>query len=89
MEKKKHVLQLIQYAYLYYKEHGDIAESSIISFVSGKHKPFSLNIGKLDYKSIVTNFPKHVQNILEEVYNTDIPFEHESTGWFSYCQYCE
>lgn len=89
IEKKKHVLQLIQYAYLYYKEHGDVAESSIISFVSGKHKPFTLNTGKLDYKSIVTNFPKHVQNILEEVYNTDLPFEHESTGWFSYCQYCE
>lgn len=89
IEKNKHVLQLMQYAYMYYKEHGVFAESSIISFVSGKHQPFTLMSKDYKLDEVIKDFPNYIAQILEDIYNTDLPFEHEIKGQFSYCLYCD
>ena len=89
LKSKKHVLQLIQYAYLYYKQHGVIPQSSIISFVSNEQKPFVLKPGKFDMEEIIKDYPSFLGAILEEVYDETIPFEHTIKGWGSYCKYCD
>lgn len=86
---KKHLLQLIQYAFLYHQKHGEIAESSIISFISGNFKPFTIIEKDFDLDDIIINYPKYLGLLLEEMYDEEIPFTHVSKGQFSYCQYCE
>jgi ATP-dependent helicase/nuclease subunit B len=88
MGDKKHVLQLLMYAYLYKQKHGVIPTSSIISFVSNANEPFKLNTQKMDLEEMIDNFPKYISLILEGVYDEDVPFVHNTDQYFSYCQYC-
>jgi len=87
IKNNKHLLQLIQYAYLYYKKNGIIAESSIISFISGEFKPFKLDGKKFNLEEVIKDYPKYLGMILNEIYDTEIPFSHKEAH-FSYCQYC-
>jgi hypothetical protein len=89
MKEKKHILQLMQYAYLYAKKHNVYPESSIISFVSGKHAPFTLNTNKFDYNECIERFPEFLKEIIEDIYDKDVPFSHNSNDFRSYCQYCD
>lgn len=88
MEKKKHVLQLLQYAYLYQQNEGKTALPAIISLVSGKSEPFHLDLKSIDLEDAINDFPKYLEVILHEVYDTDILFSHRDSGFFSYCKYC-
>lgn len=89
MGMKKHVLQLVMYAYLYKQKHNVIPTSSIISFVSKANEPFTLNTQKMDLEEMIENFPKYVGLILEGIYNEDVPFSHNKDQFISYCQYCD
>ncbi|MCR9171312.1 MAG: PD-(D/E)XK nuclease family protein [bacterium] len=88
MSNKKHVLQLLQYAFLYQKNEGKLADPTIISLVSGKSEPFYLDTKSISMQDAVDAFPTYLQTILEHVYDTDIPFQHTDTGFFSFCKYC-
>jgi len=85
---KKHLLQLTQYAYLYYKKHGVIPESCIVSFISEKFQPFILQGKDVDLNEIIINYPTYLGRIMEDMYNSDVPFEH-ADEYFSYCNYCK
>lgn len=87
--KSKHVLQLIQYAFLYKHKHGVLPTSSIISFISGNNVPFVLDTKKSALEDVVDNFPIYIGRILSEMYDDEIPFVHDSSQYFSYCQYCD
>jgi ATP-dependent helicase/DNAse subunit B len=89
MGMKKHVLQLVMYAYLYKQKHNVIPTSSIISFVSKANEPFTLNTQKMDLEEMIENFPKYIGLILEGIYNEDVPFSHNKDQFVSYCQYCD
>ena len=85
----KHVLQLLMYGYLFKQHYGFIPnESSIISFININVGTISLNTGKLSFEKAVDLFPEVIQQILTEIYNTDVPFMHQQNGQFSYCAYC-
>ncbi|MDX2360570.1 MAG: PD-(D/E)XK nuclease family protein [Crocinitomicaceae bacterium] len=86
---KKHLLQLIQYGYLYHQKHDIFAKSSIISFISGNNEPFTLDTKKMDVNEVIESYPMYIAKILEEMYDSEIPFEHNSGQHFSYCNYCE
>lgn len=88
MKSQKHVLQLLNYVYLYHANHQILAESSIISFVSGQNKPFTLETTGFSLAQMVEDFPEYIGKILEEVYNEEITFSHDPTKMFNYCQYC-
>ncbi|MFK7784228.1 MAG: PD-(D/E)XK nuclease family protein, partial [Crocinitomicaceae bacterium] len=88
MGKTKHVLQLLMYAYLSKQKHGVIPTSSIISFVSNANEPFKLNTQQMNLEEMIENFPKYISLILEGIYDTDVPFVHDTSQYFSYCQYC-
>lgn len=85
----KHVLQLIQYAFLYKNKHGVLPTSSIISFISGNNVPFVLDTKKNELETVVDSFPKYIGRILSEMYDEEIPFVHDSSQYYSYCQYCD
>ncbi|MEJ6776372.1 MAG: PD-(D/E)XK nuclease family protein [Crocinitomicaceae bacterium] len=86
---RKHVLQLIQYAFLYKHKHNVLPTSSIISFISGNNEPFVLDTKKNDLEEVVDNFPKYIGRILSEMYDEKIPFAHDTSQYYSYCQYCD
>ena len=86
---RKHVLQLIQYAFLYKNKHNVLPTSSIISFISGNNEPFALDVKKNELEEIVDSFPKYIGRILSEMYDDSIPFAHDTSQFFSYCQYCD
>lgn len=83
----KHLLQLVQYAYLYYQEHKIIPESSIISFISNKNQPFPLS-SNMDIEEIVKGYPKIVEMFVQSMLDQGKDFNHEG-GEYSYCAYCE
>jgi hypothetical protein len=89
LKEQKHVLQLIMYAYLYKDKHGVIPESSIISFISGNNIPFVLDTKSCPLEEIIEDFPSYVEKILEEVYDPELPFKHNTKSFISYCQYCD
>ena len=89
MKKRKHVLQLLQYAFLYKINHNVIPQSSIISFVSGQGQPFVLDVKNNNLDTVVNNFPKYLGIILSEIYNEKIPFSHNEEEQYSYCEYCD
>ncbi|XOV66579.1 MAG: PD-(D/E)XK nuclease family protein [Fluviicola sp.] len=88
MANKKHVLQLLQYAFLYQQNEGQWADPAIISLVSGKSEPFYLDTKAVDVQEAVASFPEYLRTILEQVYDSSLPFEHLDTGFFSNCKYC-
>lgn len=89
LKSQKHTLQLLNYAYLYNYNHQRIAEPSIISFVSGKNKPFTLKTSAFDLPQMIEDYPVYLGKILEEIYDDEVAFTHDSSKQFSYCQYCE
>lgn len=86
---RKHLLQLIQYGYLYFRNHGEVPESSIISFISGNNVPFTLNTEKIATEDVIQQYPEYLARILNEIYDESIPFRHNTDQYFSYCAYCE
>lgn len=88
MANKKHVLQLLHYAYLYQKNEGTMAVPTIISLVSGKSEPFSLDLKSNNLEEVIELFPELMATILESVYDTDLPFQHTEKAFFSYCKFC-
>lgn len=89
MQSKKHVLQLLMYAYMYRDQNNVVSEPSIISFVSGKNQPFALEINKgKSLDEVLDDFPAAIGEFLEEIYDQDTPFAHNDQ-LFNYCNYCD
>jgi CRISPR/Cas system-associated exonuclease Cas4 (RecB family) len=90
LRSKKHTLQLMYYAFLYQQAHGVIAESSIISFISNKNQPFTLKPGNMvALEELLDEFPSCLGQLMEEIYDEEVPFRHDGGKMFSYCQYCD
>lgn len=86
-DNRKHILQLIQYAYLYYSEHKIVPESSIISFISNKNLPFTIGAKGIQIEELVKDYPKIVEWMVNEMLDGSQDFTHKG-GFYSYCQYC-
>ena len=86
-DSRKHILQLVQYAFLYYNEYNSIPESSIISFISNKNKPFSLSAKSMDIEELVKGYPQLVEWMVGAMLDDEEEFTHKG-GFYSYCQYC-
>lgn len=86
---RKHILQLVHYAFLYHQRYGTVPESSIISFISDNNKPFTLYGKQLEMNEVITSYPQYLGKILEDVFDASTPFTHDTSRQFSYCRYCE
>jgi hypothetical protein len=86
----KHAVQLIMYCYLYKENFGELpAEASIYSLINISEGTFPLQSKKQTVAEIVELFPLFIQQLFEEIYNEEIPFEHKVKGQMSYCLYCD
>lgn len=87
--EKKHILQLIMYCYLFKANYNELPrEASIISFINIKDGIFKLDTGNISLDEAVEMFPEVLQKILEQVYDTQTDFEHNTKSFVSYCAYC-
>lgn len=84
----KHFFQLLVYNFLYYKKYNVVPESSaIISFVKLNESPFTIQLGEYEMKDAIHLFPEVLRRLLEEIYDTEVPFSH-TTEFINYCEYC-
>jgi len=88
-KKSRHFFQLMVYNFLYFKEYGIVPyESAIISFVKLHDSPFSIQPGKYSMQEVVDHFPEVMRLLLEEIYDPEQPFEHNTDAYVNYCAYC-
>jgi len=86
---KKHVLQLIMYCYLFKVNFGELPrEASIISFINIQDGVIPLDTGDMELEEVVDLFPSILEAIINEIYDTEVPFSHDDSKQFSYCAYC-
>jgi ATP-dependent helicase/nuclease subunit B len=88
--KPKHGVQMTMYSYLYRSEFNALPnEVALYSLIKLKDGLFYLNGGdKYDLKEITEAFPFFLEQLLNEMYDPEVPFAHQK-GWSSYCLYCE
>lgn len=85
--KTKHFFQLVTYLYLYkLQTKQTVAENGIISMVNFKNNPFMLKARQISNDELIDAYPEILQNILEEIYNPELHFEHLPSS--KYCDYC-
>lgn len=86
----KHAVQLVMYCYLYKQNFGKLpAEASIYSLVNISEGTFPLSGKNHSVEEIVELFPEFIQQLFEEIYNKELPFQHQQSGMMSYCLYCD
>ena len=87
--KKKHVLQLLMYCYLFKVNFGELPrEASIISFINIQDGVLPLETGDMELAEAVDLFPSVIEAIINGIYDTEVPFSHDDSVQFSYCAYC-
>lgn len=87
--KKKHVLQLLMYCYLFKVNFGELPrEASIISFINIQDGVLPLETGDMELAEAVDLFPSVIEAIINGIYDTEVPFSHDDSMQFSYCAYC-
>lgn len=83
----KHALQLAVYTYLFEHNYGFLpAEQGIYALQKSKNAFFPLRLKELNEATFMSDFRELIENVLEEMYDLDKPFEHQSTA--KYCSYC-
>ena len=83
-----YLLQLITYLKLYKDNHGVTADQTgIISLVNLKNGPFYLQneVFESDFE-LISFYEELLGQIVEEIYDTNIPFEHNPQS--NYCSFC-
>lgn len=86
----KHVLQLMMYAYLFKEVTGKEASTvAILSLINISNGLFELNAtgDMLSLKEITATLPERIKQIVQEMYNTNTSFGHDSES--KYCMYCQ
>lgn len=88
--KKSKALQLLTYTVLYEQKlkEGDEIQTGIISFRNMNEPYYFLSIQKSEIinAEVIKQSKELIQEILEEIFNTDIPFEHNISA--QYCTMC-
>lgn len=88
-KKSKHFFQLLVYCFLYEKKYKLVPdECAIVSFVSYKESPFGILLGNGEISEAIELFPAVFQLLLNDIYDPNAVYEHDSKVMFSYCEYC-
>ena len=89
MTGAKHILQLVMYSYLYHDRFGKYPdEVSIYSLVNIHDGLFPLQ-GELTIEECAALFPEFVRQVVDTLFDPEIPFEHVPAQFVSFCKYCE
>ena len=86
--QQKHVLQLLIYCYLYYRETGVLTDrAGIFSFRSIKESPHFLKLPDDMTKEDIPEFlEKMLKETISDMLDQSVPFEHNKDS--KYCAYC-
>jgi RecB family exonuclease len=84
-KKTKHALQLTLYCLFFKEKYNCFPDQAIIMSLVKSDKLFVLNYDK-DIEGMTQVFKDLVEELLNEIYNLDIHFEHDSDA--KYCGYC-
>lgn len=86
--QQKHVLQLLIYCYLYYKETGILTDQAgIFSFRSIKESPHFLKLPEDIRKEDIPEFLERIlKQTISDMLDRSVPFEHNKDSKF--CAYC-
>lgn len=83
----KHALQLAVYAYLFERNYGFFpSEKGIYAIQKNRDAFFPLLLKEVSEEEFMEDFRQIIQELLTEIYNVEIPFEHAETA--RYCSYC-
>lgn len=83
----KHAVQLALYCLMFKNNFGHLPEeASIYSLVNLDEGLFSLNSEKMTVQEIVDLLPKLLEQMIDELYNTDTVIQHDPEA--KYCQFC-
>jgi RecB family exonuclease len=89
MTGAKHNLQLVMYSYLYKDRFGSYPdEVSIYSLVNLHQGLFPLQ-GNLTIEESAQLFPEFLRQVVDDMFDPEIPFEHMPGQFVSFCKYCE
>ena len=86
----KHIMQLLMYCYLYYHSTGNYPDAAgVVSMMRLKHGVCEMDLLDRTIPEMVEQFPLWLQELFEEIYDMDIPFEHtKEYDRTNYCLYC-
>jgi RecB family exonuclease len=86
----KHAVQLAMYCFLYRANMGKLPDmAGIFSLVNISQGLFPLNGKTKSVEEIMDVFPLFVKQVLEEIYDESVAFEHQVKGQKSFCIYCD
>lgn len=91
LKSSKYAFQLLVYNMLFFEKFGEYpGKTGIISMVNLKEGPFYLENELTDtIEELMNLFENALAQIISELYDTEIPFEHTDKSQLSYCSYCE
>jgi CRISPR/Cas system-associated exonuclease Cas4 (RecB family) len=86
----KHAVQLAFYCYLYQKNYGVLPdEASIYSLVNISEGGFPFSAKNNSLEEVMEEFPRFMEQLFNEIYDTSIPFSHTAGTFWNYCLYCD
>lgn len=89
-KKTKHAVQLGFYCYLFEKNFNFFpSEAAIISLINNTQSPVKMDSKFMNIKEMVTIFPKFMEELILDIYDTTTPFLHVQSYEVSYCKYCD
>src|SRR5690606_33900534 len=83
-------LQLLTYCYLYRTKYGVLPDEVGIFPMVNIHEgfmPLQVNVGSL--AQWVDDYPALLTELMESIYDPETGFEHQESGFYSYCRYCK
>ena len=85
----KHAVQLAMYSFIYMEKFGKLPdEVGLFSLINVSKGLITLHEkGGAGLNEITNRFPEFLQQLMEEMYDVDQPFEH-TTEKYNYCNYC-
>ena len=86
----KHALQLSLYNYLYLKNFHILPyQAGIYSLINISEGIFPFEGKNKTNEELVQVFQEFIEQLVNEIYNTEVPFAHKKTGMKSWCLYCD
>lgn len=87
LEKRKFLIQLTQYIWMYKELTGKDATAGIYSFLNKEGEFHEIDFKEFDREELIAAFPDLIGTLLESIYDEELPFEHTYRS-NSFCNYC-
>ena len=74
---------------MYYRDTNTYPDTAgIFSMIRLKNGLCTMDLQDRTVSEMMEKFPEWLQELFEEIYDVNLPFEHKDRGEYSYCTYC-